>query len=343
MFKFENEFYLYGLALLPILIFFYWMTKHWRKKAIQRFGESALVSRLIPDFSSRKHQTKFILYLLVFVFITIGLANPQVGTKLERVKRKGIDVFIALDVSKSMLAEDIKPNRLERSLQLVSKMIDTMTDDRVGIIVFAGNAYLQMPLTIDYTAAKLFLKTINTDIVPTQGTAIGEAIELALNAYDEEQKKHKALIIISDGENHEEGAIEMAERAIDEGAQVYTLGIGSEAGGPIPVYVRGRKTGHKQDKQGNMVVSKLDEAMLKEIAEKTRGEYVRIKGASSEVADVLALLDNIEKKDFEDRVFTDYADQFQYFIAIALLLLTTEFFISERKSGWFRGWSLFNS
>lgn len=341
MFKFENETYLYALLLIPVFLLLFRLSVVWRRKAMARFGEHRLVSRLMPDFSERKLRNKFILYLFAFAFIVVGLANPQVGTKLEKVKRKGIDVMIAMDVSKSMMAEDIQPNRLERARQLVSRLIGSMKDDRVGIIVFAGHAYLQMPLTVDYAAAKLFLQTINTDIVPTQGTAIGEAIDLAIGSFDEEQKKHKALIVISDGENHEEGAVEMAERAASENLLVYTLGIGSEAGGSIPVMVNGRKVGYKRDKNGNMVVSKLDPATLKEVAQISGGEYVHIQGARNEVSEVIDILSNIEKRDFEDRVFTDYADQFQYFIGIALLLILIEFFTSERKSGWFRKWSFF--
>jgi len=341
MFKFENSLYLYALLLLPLLLLLYRLSIVWRQKALQQFADNNLFQRLIPDFSMRRHKTKFTLYLLAFAFIIIGLANPQVGTKLEKVKRQGIDIIVALDVSKSMLAEDIQPNRLDRAKQLVSRLISTMKDDRVGIIVFAGNAYLQMPLTNDYAAAKLFLQTINTNIVPTQGTAIGEAIELAIESYDEDKPQNKAMLVISDGENHEEGAMQMAERAKSEGIVVYTLGIGSPEGGNIPQYVNGRKVGYKTESSGKIVVSKLNPTVLKEIASTTDGEFLHIQGNRTELSAVKDYLDTIEKRDFEDRVFTDYADQFQYFIAMALLLLLLEFFISERKSGWFKRWSLF--
>lgn len=343
MFRFENETYLYALALLPVFVILYWLSTKWQQKALEKFGEHHLIERLMPDFSVGKHRTKFIIYLLAFAFIIIGLANPQIGTKLEKVKRQGIDVMIAMDVSKSMLAEDVSPTRLDRSKQLLSQLIERFKDDRIGIVVFAGNAYLQMPLTIDYAAAKLFLKTINTDIVPTQGTAIGAAIELALASYDEDHEQHKALVIITDGENHEEGALEMAERAASEGVQVYTLGVGSEAGAPIPIYVNGRKAGNKSDKNGHVVVSKINEPILKDIAKAAKGKYFRIRGQRNETVEVLDALAQIEKRDFEDRTFTDYADQFQYFIGIALLLVLIEFFISERRSGWFRNWSLFGT
>ena len=322
MFKFENELYLYGLLIIPVLILLYRLTARWRKQALEHFGNWDLVSRLMPDYSARKIRTKFILSMLALSFLFIGLANPLVGTKLEKVKRKGIDLVVAIDVSKSMLAEDLQPSRLERAKQLLSNLISTMKDDRIGLIVFAGNAYLQMPLTSDYTAAKLFLQTINTDIVPTQGTAIGEAINLAGEAYDEEQKKHKALLIISDGENHEEGAIEAAEEAVKEGLIIYTLGIGTEEGGQIPVFNQyGRKAGYKQDRNGNVVVSKLDATTLQEVADIGNGHFFHIRGAKGELKEVLDVLNKIEKRDFEDRVFTDYADQFQYFIGLALLFV----------------------
>lgn len=343
MFQFENEQYLWGLLFIPVLFLLYWVNRQWRKKAVERFGDSGLVSRLIPDFSERKQAVKTFLYLFTLVFIIIALANPQLGSKLEKVQRKGIDVMVAIDVSKSMMAEDVQPTRLDRAKQLLSRLIDGMSNDRIGIIVFAGHAYLQMPLTVDYAAAKLFLQTINTDIVPTQGTAIGEAIELSRESFEEESEKNRALIIISDGENHEEGAIAKAEEAANEGIKVFALGVGSAEGSSIPVYMQGRKVGYKQDRNGQLVVSKLNEEVLKEIADKTGGKYFLIKGARNEIASVIDELSNIEKRDFEDYVFTDYADQFQYFIGFAVLLMILGFFTSERKSGWFSRWSLFGN
>lgn len=335
MFRFENELYLYGLLLIPLLYLVYWASMRWRNKAITELGDYALVQQLMPDFSTNKYRLKFVLYALAFAFICVGLANPQVGTKLEKVQRKGIDIFVALDVSKSMLAEDVKPTRLERAKQFVNRLITNMRDDRIGIIVFAGNAYLQMPLTIDYAAAKLFLQTISPDIVPTQGTALGDAIELSMASYDEEQLNHKALVLISDGENHEEGAVEMAERAKEEGIIIHAMGVGSDEGAPIPTYTKnGKKGGNKRDNQNRVIISKLDQAMLQELAQIGSGKYFQLRGARNEINEILDELDNIEKKDFEDRVFTDYADQFQYFIAIALLLLLAEFVVSQRKRGW---------
>lgn len=343
MFKFENSTWLYALLLIPLLVWFFRASMQWQRQASARLGQAPLISRLMPDYSAQKRRTKFLLYLFAYFFMVVGLANPQIGAKLEKIQRQGIDVVIAIDVSNSMLAEDIQPNRLERAKQLVSRIIDNMKDDRIGLIVFAGNAYLQMPLSSDYSAAKLFLKTINTDIVPTQGTAIADAIELAQNTFSEESKKHNALLIISDGENHEADAVTAAQKATEEGLTIYTLGIGSPEGARVPVVVNGRTADYKRDDSGNYVVSKLNEDILQQIAQAGNGQYLRIAGAKNEVADVLSALDSMQKRSFEDHIVTDYADQFQYFLGIALILLLIEFFTSERKSTRWAGWNLFDS
>lgn len=342
MFRFENEQYLWLLLLLPLLLLIFVGFIYWRKKAVTRFGELGLVEQLIPNFSSGKLWTKFILYLVAMALLIIGLANPQVGTKLERVERKGVDVIIAVDVSRSMLAEDLEPNRIEIAKRIVGKLIDQLGNDRVGIIVFAGGAYLQVPLTIDYSAAKLMLRTLNTDMVPSQGTALGEAIELSQEHFDPEATKFKAMILITDGENHENGAVDAAEKAAEQGVIIHTMGIGSEDGAPIPVFnSRGQRMGYKKDNKNQQVVSRLDEGVLKEISKATKGRYFRVKGAQGEVNQILAALQNMEKKDFEDRVFTDYEDQFQYFLFPVLLLLLIDFFLSERKNQRIAGTTLF--
>ena len=341
MFRFENENYLWALLIIPILLVLFWLAMRWRKNALSKFGESSLINKLVPDLSFNKQRLKFLLYLGAIGFTIIGLANPQVGSKLEKVKIQGVDVIIAIDVSKSMLAEDLSPNRLDVAKRLVSKLIEKLGNDRIGLIVFAGNAYLQMPLTVDYSAAKIFLKTINTDLVPSQGTALGQAIELAKENFDQDQTKFKALVLITDGENHEAGVLDAAEDAHDEGVIIHTLGIGSEEGAPIPVFNKGNKTGYKKDKAGNIVNSKLQEDILMEISESTSGKYFRVKGSQGEIPKIVNQLKDMEKKDFEDRVFTDYADQFQYFLFVALLLLLLEFFISERSKGWYKNFNLF--
>jgi Ca-activated chloride channel homolog len=336
MTKFENIQYLYALlGLIPLTLLFVWY-HFWRKRAYQKLGELNLIEQLAPERSKRKHIIKFVLLFIAFVFLIIGIANPQIGTKYEKVKRSGVDVMIALDVSKSMLAEDIKPNRLERSKQFISRLIDKLQNDRIGLIVFAGNAYLQMPITIDYSAAKLFLRNINTDMVPTQGTAITEAIQLSVKSFNQDEKKHKVLIIISDGEDHQGDAVAAAEEASKEGIVVHALGVGSPKGAPIPSYRNGVQADYKRDESGNIVLSKLNETALQQIAVKGDGKYFRLASGTQEIDAVIAEISAMEKKDFEERVFTDYENQFQYFLAVALLFITLEFFLSEKKTLWLR-------
>jgi len=331
MFELESKIWLWGLLWLPVLALAYWLFLQWRKNAIARFGEWNLVEQLMDGFSAKRQHIKFLLWLFTIAFIILGLTNPQMGTRLEKVKRQGVDVVIALDVSKSMLAQDITPNRLERSKQFISKLLSRMADDRIALVIFAGNAYMQMPLTIDYSAAKLFLNTISTEIVPTQGTAIGEAIELASQAFDPEEDKFKTLIIITDGENHEKGAIKAAEEAREMGVLTYTLGVGSKDGGPIPIYRGKRITDYVRDKSGGTVVSKLNIDMLKDVAKAGEGQFFQLTNGTKEIDNILDELSGMEKKEFEDRVFTDYEDQFQWLLAPALLLLVFNLFYTERK------------
>ncbi len=300
-----------------------------------------MLRQMMPDFSKGRKRISLILTVLAVFFIVIGLANPQMGSKMEKIKRQGVDIMIAIDVSRSMLADDVQPSRLDRAKQIVSQLVDRMANDRVGLIVFAGEATLQMPLTVDYAAAKLFLRTVDPDVVGTQGTAISQAINVAHYNFVQEEEKHKALILITDGEDHEAGAIVKAQEAFDDGVVIYTMGIGSADGARIPVYRKGKKMGYLIDENGQEVISKLDEGVLREIAEATNGQFFRVQGASGEIAEIISELGDLEKKEFEDRVFTDYEDQFQYFIFFGFLLLLIEFFLSEKSKGYFSGVNLF--
>lgn len=341
IFKFAEPVYFYGLLMIPVLIILFWLMLAWKKRAMKNFGESNLVSRLIPDVSRSKLHFKFILMLLAYIFIIVGLANPQIGSKLEKVERKGIDIVIAIDVSNSMLAEDIKPNRLQRARQAISKLVDELQNDRIGIVVFAGNAYTQLPITTDYSAAKLFLSTISTDIVPTQGTAIADAIDLSVKAFDDNDHE-KAIIIITDGEDHEGDAVEAARKATDKGIRVYTIGMGLPEGAPIPVYDKnGNQQGFKKDLNNNTVVTKLNETMLKQIADAGNGEYVRANNTQAGLGLIFDEINKLDKTEFESRVFSDYEDRFQYLIGIALALLLIEFIILERRGKRFRNINLF--
>ena len=341
MLKFAEPAYFYGLLMIPVFIIVFVLFLAWKKRTLNRFGDMNLLSRLMPDKSGTKATLKFILLLFAYIFLIIGLANPQIGSKLEKVERKGIDLVIAVDVSNSMLAEDIKPSRLSRAKQAISKLVDKLKNDRIGIVVFAGNAYTQLPITTDYSAAKLFLSTINTQIVPNQGTAIAEAIQLATDSFDENDH-NKAIIIITDGEDHEGDAIETARRATEIGIQVYTIGMGLPEGGPIPSFDRnGNQTGFKKDLQNNTVITKLDETTLQQIASAGNGKYVRANNSQSGLSTIFQEIDKLDKTEFESRVFSDYEDRFQYFLAPVLLLLLIEFFILERRGRRFRNVNLF--
>lgn len=297
----------------------------------------------MPNVSKTLPIIKFTLYALAMVSLLIGLANLQFGTKVEEVKREGIDLMIALDVSNSMLAEDLSPNRLERSKRAIFQLIQKLHNDRLGIIVFAGDAYVQLPITTDYSSAKLFLETIGTDIVPTQGTSIGAAINLAMESFDFENGTSKSIIVITDGENHEDDAKEAASEASAKDVLVHTIGMGSEKGGPIPVYKNGAQIDFRKDNQGNTVVTKLNETMLKEIAAAGNGSYVRASNANAGLGIIMEEIDKMEKKEFGSKSFKDYEDRFQIFLIIALILIIIEYFISNRRTSKLDGVNLFET
>lgn len=327
MFRFEHITYLWLLlAVIPALLLFV-LFFFWRKRAIARFGNTTLVRQLIPDFSNRKPFIKFLLLTLAFIFIVLGFANPQLGTRQEKVKREGIDVIIALDVSNSMMSEDVKPSRLDRAKNFVSNFIDQLSNDRLGMIVFAGNAYMQMPLTVDYSAARMYLHTVNPGMVPTQGTNFAEAIDLAEQGFVKGENSHKALVIITDGEDNEGGVSEKIEEAAAQGIKVFTIGVGSENGSPIPV-----ENDFKRDEEGNIVLSKLNEPMLRDLAAKGNGKFFLLGSGNDEVTALLKELKGIGTKEFEEVIFTDFDDYFQWCIGIAAVLLLIEWLLSERKT-----------
>ena len=335
MLRYEHIEYLDFLFGIPFLILAILHHNQWKKNALALFGDSKLVTELIHSFSKGRAQIKNILTILIFILLIIGIANPQVGTKMEEVKREGVDLMIAIDLSNSMMAEDIKPNRLERAKQAISRLIDKLEGDRIGLIVFAGEAYVQLPITTDYSAAKLFLSTVNTNIVPTQGTEIEKAIDLSVQSFDMENAQNKAIIIITDGESHDEKAIESAEKANKLGIFVHTLGMGLSKGGPIPVYNKyGNRTGYRKDREGNTVVSKLNENLLMQIANTGKGTYVRANNSKAGLSSLFAEINKMEKKEIGTMIFTEYKDRFQLFIGLALLLLITDLLLLGRKNKW---------
>ena len=332
MFRFENQEFLYGLLLLPILLIFFWVSGRKRKKALKRMGEMEVIQGLMPELSFVRPAIKNLFLLLAFIFMIFALANPQIGSKLETVKRKGVEIMIAIDVSNSMLAEDIKPNRLERARRAISQLVRKLHNDKIGLIVFAGDAYIQLPITTDYAAARMFLQSVNTNIVPVQGTAIGKAIELGIKSFTTDQTKNKALIIITDGENHEDDAIAMATQAAEQGIIIHTIGMGLPQGGPIPVYDKYGQKDYRKDNSGNVVVTKLNETMLQQVAGAGDGLYVRATNAETGLDMLYEKINEMDKEEFESKVFADYEDRFQPLVLLAFICLLIEFIILPRKN-----------
>jgi len=315
----------------PLMLLFFWISIWSKNRRLDRFGESSLLSNLVTDLSSVYTAIKYILWRLAAAFLVLALINPQLGSKMAEAKVKGIDIIVALDVSNSMMAEDLSPNRLVSAKRAISKMLEKLQGDRVGIIVFAGQAYVQLPITSDYAAGKLFLSTIDTDVVPVQGTDIGAAIDLSMKSFSEESPAQKAIVIITDGENHEADAVVAAQEAAEQGIRVFTIGMGSQDGTPIPQYNGNTRTGFKKDQEGNIVVSKLNEQMLREIANAGNGAYIRASNAEVGLEPLLAELNQIEKTDMGTVAYAEYEDRFQIFLALALLCLVVEFFLSNQK------------
>ena len=331
LFRFANPDLLYLLLLIPVLIVLFIINNIRRHKSLERLGDAHLVRRLIPESSSSRPIIKFIILSFAFAVMIIMLARPQFGSKLEEVKKQGVEVIIALDVSNSMLAEDIQPDRLTRAKQALSRLIDNLDNDRIGLIVFAGDAYTQIPITTDYVSAKMFLNTIGPDMVPKQGTAIAAAIDLGMRSFTPGEGKSRAMIIITDGENHEDDPVSKAAEAGRSGIVIHTIGIGSTEGVPVPVLVNGRKDFLK-DTDGNTVVSKLDEELLKKIAAASGGSYVRANNSNIGLDEVYSEIKGMKKQEMESKMYTEYNDHFQIFTAIALILLLIDFLIMDRKN-----------
>lgn len=342
---FERTEILFLLLLLGAFILIYFSMLVWRKKALTRFGSNNTVGALMPDASGTKSLIKFILLSVAFASLVFALANPRSGSKLEKIKRKGVELIICLDVSNSMMAQDIKPSRLIRAKQAISKLIDKLENDKIGLVVFAGRSVVLLPLTPDYGAAKMYVANVNTQIISAQGTAIGSAIETAIKGFSikkREVKNHHAIIVITDGENHEDDAVEASKMAADSGIVVHTIGMGLPDGSPIPVYNQSDElSGYKTDAQGNTIMSKLDEAMLQKIAAAGNGIYVRANTTDVGLDKVMAQIDKMDKKEMEAKVYSEYESHFVYFIAFALLILIFDIFVFERKTRWFTNLNLF--
>lgn len=341
-FQLEEKVWFWVLLVIPIIIVLFAILQFWKHKTQQRFANATLLKRLSPNQSLFKAILKIIVLSLAIACFAIALVNPKIGTKLETVKRQGVDVVFALDVSKSMLAEDIAPNRLEKSKQLVTQIINNLASDRVGIIAYAGKAFPQLPITTDYASAKMFLNSMNTDMLSSQGTAISEAIELAKTYYDDEEQTNRVLIIISDGEDHNDVGSTVAEEASDEGIRIFTIGVGSTKGDRIPIKRNGVLINYKKDNQGETVITRLNEDTLKDIAEEANGAYINGNNTSDVVKEIRSILNTMDKTEFEAKEFSDYKDQFQWFLGFGIFLLFLDIFFLERKTAWLKRLNLFN-
>lgn len=342
MYQLEQPIYFYILFAIPVIVVLFLAVLVWKKTVQKRFVDKELLKKLSPNRSLFKSILKIFVLCLAIACLSFALVNPKIGTKIENVKREGVDIVFALDVSKSMLAEDIAPNRLEKSKQLITQIINSLVGDRVGIIGYAGSAFPQVPITTDFSAAKLFLNGMNTDMVSSQGTAINQAMKLAETFYDDEGQTNHVLFIVSDGEDHEGNVSEIASEAAKKGIRVFTIGVGTVEGGPIPIKQNGVLQFYLRDKNNEQVITRLSEETLKEIAKTTNGAYLDGSNTKEVVDQVKSILNGMDKKEFESKQFTDFKDQFQWFLAGALFLLVLDVFLLERKTAWLRKLNLFN-
>lgn len=332
MFRFANPEYLYLLILIPLLLLIFRIGRGLTRRRLKQFGDPDILKNLMPDLSYSRPVVKYLLIMTALIFLILSVARPQFGTKLQEVKRKGIEIIIALDVSNSMLAQDIQPNRLEKAKQSISKLVERLVNDRIGLIVFAGQAYTQIPITNDYASAKMFLSSISTGIVPVQGTAIGSAIKLAMSSFTPQEDMSRVLIIITDGENHEDDAVAMAREAVEKGIKTYTIGVGLAKGSPVPMSGGSGQQDFLKDKDGNVVISKLNEQMLEQIATEGGGKYIRANNTRLGLNALFEDINQLEKKEIEAKVYSEYQDMFQYPAALALILIIIEFLILDRKN-----------
>ncbi|MCF6297048.1 MAG: VWA domain-containing protein [Flavobacteriaceae bacterium] len=342
MYQIEEPKYFYLFIFIAILLVMYLLVAIWKRKKQRKFADLSLLNKLSPESSKFKPTLKIIMIALSLSFLIIALTNPKMGTQLKTVKRQGVDIVFALDVSKSMLAEDIAPNRLEKSKQIITKIINKLGSDRIGIIIYAGNAYPLLPITTDHAAAKMFLQNAHPDMVSSQGTAINEALKLAKTFFDDDTQTNRFLFIISDGEDHQKNSSEIAKEILEEGIITYPIGIGTNKGALIPIKRNGKIIGHKKDRKGEAVISKLNVKTLKEIAENGKGKYIYGNNTSKTVDAIEKLLLKADKKEFETKEFSDYKDQFQWFIGLGLLFLILDAFLLNKKTKWIQKMNLFN-
>ncbi len=338
MFRFADPNFLYLLILLPLLAVFYVYSNIRYKQRLRKYGDPDLLKTLMPEVSYYRPMLKFWLMWLALGLAIVMLARPQFGTKLEKVKRSGIETIIALDISNSMLSEDVQPSRLQKSKALVSRLVNGFKDDKVGLIIFAGEAFTQLPITSDYISAKMFLESISPSLISSQGTNVGEAIRLAMKSFTPQEQVGRAIIVITDGENHEGGAVEAAQEAASKGMKVYVLGVGSPEGAPIPIE---GTNDYRKDNEGNVIVTRLNEQMCREIAQAGKGAYIRVDNSSSAQNLLQKEINKLAKADLESTVYSNYNEQFPMIAWMILLLLVIEILILDKKNPLFKNFKLF--
>ncbi|MBS3992811.1 MAG: VWA domain-containing protein [Bacteroidetes bacterium] len=342
MYQIDEHNYFYLLLLIPVLVLVFLYVSWWKKKVRKQFAEPELLEKLIPEKSTFKPIIKLVFLSLGILFLVIALANPKMGIKLKTIKRQGVDIVFALDVSKSMLAEDIAPNRLEKSKQLINKVIDKLGSDRVGVIVYAGSAYPLLPITTDLASAKMFLQMANPEMVSDQGTAMNEALSKAMTYFDNDEQTNRFLFIVSDGEDHEGNSDQVAQQAAENGVRIFTVGVGSDKGSTIPIKQNGIFVEYKKDQNGEVVITKLNETILNQIASEGNGNYILGNNTNETVDEIENIISNAEKKEFETKEFSDFKDQFQWFIGFGLLFLIVETLMFDKKTKWIQKLNLFN-
>ncbi|WP_196886985.1 VWA domain-containing protein [Aureivirga sp. CE67] len=342
MYQLEEPKYFIALIVIPILIVTFLGMYWWKKRTQKKFADSFLIKKLSPEKSTFKSILKIVVLSLGLAFLVIALVNPKMGTKLETIKRQGVDIVFALDISKSMLAEDIAPSRLQKAKQIIDKVIDKLGSDRIGIIAYAGNAYPLLPITTDHGAAKIFLQNADPNLVSSQGTSINDALQLAETYYNNDEQTNKFLILISDGEDHQGVDNSIVAKAAKDGIKIYTISVGTEKGGPIPLKHNGRVVEYKRDREGNVVNTKMDPKMLMQIAEEGNGEYLNGNSTKNTVDAIQDILVKADKNEFESKQFSDYKSQFQWFLGIGLILLIIDLLLFEKKTKWIQKLNLFN-
>ena len=342
MYQFDNPYFLYLVLIIPLLVIINLIYMSWRRKIQDSYSDSELLEVISPNRSNFKLNLKLIIECLAILFLSIGLANPKIGTELKSINREGVDIVFAIDVSKSMLAEDVAPNRLLRSKRIISEIINSLSSDRVGIVAYAAQAIPQVPLTTDFAAVKNFLQIIDTDMLSSQGTSIDSALNLSANFFDQNSETNRVLILLSDGEDHDDIPESIISLIIENNINFISIGVGQDSGSTIPIKVNGRIDSYKKDNNGEVVITKRNSEILKKIASSSGGEYIDGNITEEALEYVKAKLDKIDKSEFETSQFVEYKQQFQIFILIALLFIIVDIFIFQTKTKWIQNLNLFN-